>query len=121
MSAAASGALPLTARWVAGGRFPRLIADLTPTELSAIIGRRVDSVAVLDGATGTSSRARLGLTGYDVPASVFVKKMSADSAGIRMLGGSWRRSVRPRLGSIANWHRNSVREFHVRTARRSTV
>lgn len=42
-------------------------------------------MAVLDGATGTSSRARLGLTGDDVPASVFVK-MSAESAGIRMLG-----------------------------------
>ncbi|APE14343.1 phosphotransferase family protein [Mycolicibacterium pallens] len=65
--------------------FPRRIADLTPTELSAIIGCRVDSVDVLDGVTGTSSRARLGITGDDVPASVFVK-MSAESAGIRMLG-----------------------------------
>lgn len=61
------------------------MADLTPTALSAIIGRRVDSVAIRDGAAGTSSRARLALTGDDVPASVFVK-MSADSAGIRMLG-----------------------------------
>lgn len=65
--------------------FPRRIADLTPTALSAIIGRRVDSVSIVDGAAGTSSRARLGLTGDDVPSSVFVK-MSAQSAGIRMLG-----------------------------------
>ncbi|KAA0108118.1 phosphotransferase family protein [Mycolicibacterium sp. P1-5] len=65
--------------------FPRRIADLTPTSLSAIVGRRIDSVAILDGAGGTSSRARLGLTGDDVPASVFVK-MPAATAGIRMLG-----------------------------------
>ncbi|WP_431231383.1 phosphotransferase family protein [Mycolicibacterium psychrotolerans] len=72
---------------VLGGRrpFPRRIADLTPTALSAIIGRPVDSVAVLDGAAGTSSRARLGLTGVDVPESVFVK-MTAATAAIRMLG-----------------------------------
>lgn len=65
--------------------FPRRIADLTPTALSAIIGRPVDSVTVLDGAAGTSSRARLGLTGVDVPSSVFVK-MTAATAAIRMLG-----------------------------------
>jgi aminoglycoside phosphotransferase (APT) family kinase protein len=72
---------------VLGGRrsFPRRIADLTPKALSEIIGRPVDSVAILDGAGGTSSRALLGLTGVDVPATVFVK-MSAATAGIRMLG-----------------------------------
>ena len=70
-----------------GGRraFPRRIDDLTPTVLSEIIGRRIDSVPILDGAGGTSSRAGLGLTGDDVPASGFVK-MSAATAGIRMLG-----------------------------------
>lgn len=70
-----------------GGRrsFPRRIADLTPTVLSAIIGHRVDSVRILDGATGTSSRARLALTDDGLPPSVFVK-MSAAAAGIRMLG-----------------------------------
>ncbi len=70
-----------------GGRrsFPRTVADLTPETLSAITGRQVTSATLLDGASGTSSRARLALTGPDVPESVFVK-MSAASAGIRMLG-----------------------------------
>ncbi|MCX2930919.1 phosphotransferase [Mycobacterium sp. CVI_P3] len=70
-----------------GGRrsFPRRIGDLTPATLSTIIGRRVESVTHLDGTAGTSSRVRLGLTGDDVPSSVFVK-MSAATAGIRMLG-----------------------------------
>jgi hypothetical protein len=65
--------------------FPRRIGDLTPAALSGILGRRVESVTYLDGATGTSSRARLGLTGDGLPPSVFVK-MSAAGAGIRMLG-----------------------------------
>ena len=65
--------------------FPRTIGNLTPENLSAITGRHVTSVSLLDGASGTSSRARLALTGTDVPESVFVK-MSAASAGIRMLG-----------------------------------
>ncbi|EHB53743.1 aminoglycoside phosphotransferase [Mycolicibacterium rhodesiae JS60] len=70
-----------------GGRrsFPRRIGDLTPAALSAILGRRVESVTHLDGAAGTSSRARLALRGEGVPSSVFVK-MSAAGAGIRMLG-----------------------------------
>ncbi|WP_445165854.1 phosphotransferase family protein [Mycolicibacterium sp. Dal123E01] len=65
--------------------FPRRVGDLTPAALSVIIGRRVDAVTVLDGDAGTSSRARLGLTGDGLPPSVFVK-MSAAAAGIRMLG-----------------------------------
>ena len=70
-----------------GGRrdFPRHVGDLSATALSRIIGRRVDSVAPIDETAGTSSRARLVLTGDHVPRSVFVK-MSAASAGIRMLG-----------------------------------
>jgi aminoglycoside phosphotransferase (APT) family kinase protein len=70
-----------------GGRrsFPRRIGDLTPAALSVILGRRVDSVTHLDGAAGTSSRARLALHGDGLPSSVFVK-MSAAGAGIRMLG-----------------------------------
>lgn len=70
-----------------GGRraFPRTVADLTPAALSSILGFAVGSVTRLDLDTGTSSRARLALTGSDVPESVFVK-MSAASAGIRMLG-----------------------------------
>jgi len=65
--------------------FPRTVADLTPQRLSAITGLKVRGIAVLDGAAGTSSRARLALTGADVPDSVFVK-MPAAGAGIRMLG-----------------------------------
>ncbi|WP_133692312.1 phosphotransferase [Mycobacterium sp. BK086] len=65
--------------------FPRRIGDLTPEALSAILRRPVESVSHLDGAAGTSSRARLALRGDGVPSSVFVK-MSAAGAGIRMLG-----------------------------------
>ena len=64
--------------------FPRTSGP-TPESLSAITGRAVTSATVLDGASGTSSRARLALTGTDVPESVLVK-MSAAGAGIRMLG-----------------------------------
>ena len=66
-------------------RFPRHVEDLTPDGLSAIIGGRVRTITPLDATAGTSSRARLALTGDGVPASVFVK-MSAATAGIRMLG-----------------------------------
>jgi len=65
--------------------FPRIVGDLTPEALTGVMGLPVTSVSVLDGASGTSSRARLALTGDGVPDSVFVK-MSAGSAGIRMLG-----------------------------------
>ena len=65
--------------------FPRRVGDLDAEALSRIMGRRVSSVSVLDGAAGTSSRARLALTGEDVPGSVFVK-MSAATAATRMLG-----------------------------------
>ncbi|MET0702676.1 MAG: phosphotransferase [Mycobacterium sp.] len=70
-----------------GGRraFPRSVADLDAPALSTIMGRTVTSVALLDGSAGTSSRARLALTGDGVPDTVFVK-MSAETAAIRMLG-----------------------------------
>lgn len=66
-------------------QFPRTVGDLHPAVLSPIIGRRVTGAVVLDGADGTSSRARVALEGDDVPASVFVK-MSATSVGVRALG-----------------------------------
>jgi aminoglycoside phosphotransferase (APT) family kinase protein len=66
-------------------RFPRTVSDLTTGSLSAIIGRDLASIEVLDGAAGTSTRARLALTGRNVPESVFVK-MSAATAATRMLG-----------------------------------
>ena len=42
-------------------------------------------MSVLDAEAGTSSRARLALTGDGLPASVFVK-LSAATAATRMLG-----------------------------------
>lgn len=66
-------------------RFPRAVADLTPAVMTGILGRAVTDVGVLDGADGTSSRARLVLAGDGVPETVFVK-VSAATAGIRMLG-----------------------------------
>jgi aminoglycoside phosphotransferase (APT) family kinase protein len=66
-------------------RFPRRVADLDAETLSRIMGRRVSSVSVIERAAGTSSRARLALTGDDVPRSIFVKT-SAGSAANRMLG-----------------------------------
>ena len=47
--------------------------------------RRVTSVSVIGGDAGTSSRARLALTGDDVPASVFVK-MPAETVATRLMG-----------------------------------
>jgi Phosphotransferase enzyme family len=64
---------------------PRTIGDLDARSLSEIIGRRVTSVSVIGGDAGTSSRARLALTGDDVPASVFVK-MAAETVATRLMG-----------------------------------
>ncbi|BBA86215.1 phosphotransferase [Mycobacterium pseudoshottsii JCM 15466] len=65
--------------------FPRRIHDLDPPALSEIMGRRVSSVSVLDDSSGTTSRARLALSGNDVPESVFVK-MAAATAATRFIG-----------------------------------
>jgi Phosphotransferase enzyme family len=64
---------------------PRTIGDLDAPTLSEIMGRRVTSVSVIGGDAGTSSRARLALTGDDVPASVFVK-MAAETVATRLMG-----------------------------------
>jgi len=86
--------------------FPRRASDLTPEALSRLMGRTVESVSIIDGEAGTSSRARLALTGDDVPESVFVK-LSAATAATRMLGELARlgetearfyRRLAPRLG-----------------------
>lgn len=66
-------------------KFPRRIADIDAARLSDVIGRRVSSVSVVDSESGTSTRARLELTGEDTPARVFVK-LAAAEPGIRMLG-----------------------------------
>ncbi|WIM86219.1 phosphotransferase [Candidatus Mycobacterium wuenschmannii] len=70
------------------GRFrslPRSINELDAQALSTIMGRRVASVSVIGGDAGTSSRARLALTGDGVPASVFVK-MPAETVATRLMG-----------------------------------
>ena len=64
---------------------PRSINDLDAQALSTIMGRRVTSVSIIGGDAGTSSRARLALTGDDVPASVFVK-MPAETVATRLMG-----------------------------------
>ncbi|MED5811777.1 phosphotransferase [Mycolicibacterium sp. 050232] len=64
---------------------PRRIGDLDAAYLSGLTGRRIESVSVVGGDAGTSSRARLALSGPDAPASVFVK-MPAETAATRMMG-----------------------------------
>ncbi|CRZ15051.1 phosphotransferase [Mycolicibacterium neworleansense] len=64
---------------------PRRIADLDAVYLSRLTGRTVESVSVIGGDAGTSSRARLALTGAGLPESVFVK-MPAETAATRMMG-----------------------------------
>ncbi len=64
---------------------PRTVGDLDAAAMSQLIGRTVTSVTLLDGDAGTSSRARLALTGADVPASVFVK-MAAETVATRLMG-----------------------------------
>jgi hypothetical protein len=65
--------------------FPRSAADLDARTLSRLMGRTVTSVSVLGGDAGTSSRARLALTGRDVPDTVFVK-LPAETAATRLMG-----------------------------------
>ncbi|MDT5330760.1 MAG: hypothetical protein QOF31_2057, partial [Mycobacterium sp.] len=64
---------------------PRTVADLDAKSLSQIMGCTVTSVAVIGGDAGTTSRARLALTGGDVPATVFVK-MPGETLATRLMG-----------------------------------
>lgn len=68
------------------GRLPRRAADLDPAALTALLGRRVTEVTLLGGTSGTTDRSVLGLSGEDVPASVFVK-VAATDRGTRLFGG----------------------------------
>ena len=72
---------------VVGSRagLPRTVADVDATVLSNVMGRKVRSARVLGSNAGTSSRARVVLTGQGVPDSVFIK-LSAESAATRMIG-----------------------------------
>jgi Phosphotransferase enzyme family len=77
----------VTADAVLGGRagLPRSVADIDGVVLSNVMGRTVGSVSVLGADAGTSSRARLSLTGDGVPKTVFVK-IGAETAATRLMG-----------------------------------
>jgi hypothetical protein len=64
---------------------PRAVGDLDSSTLSKAMGRTVRSVRVLSSDAGTSSRARLVLTGDGVPESVFVK-IGAQTVATRLMG-----------------------------------
>src|ERR1700745_3461936 len=64
---------------------PRSIGDLDAGFLTQLMGCTVTSVSVIGGDAGTSSRARLALTGDGVRESVFVK-MPAEPAATRLMG-----------------------------------
>lgn len=86
------------------GRFrptPRAVGDLDATALSHVLGRTVTAVQVLGGDAGTSSRARLALTGQDLPATVFVK-MAAGTMATRLMG---------ELGNLADTETRFYREL----------
>lgn len=96
---------------------PRRIGDLDAAYLSRLTGRTIESVSVVGGDAGTSSRARLALSGGpDIPESVFVK-MPAETAATRMMGelGGW---DTPRCGSTNSWP-TACPGFRAPTAQRS--
>lgn len=64
---------------------PRAVADLSEDVLSDVMGNKVASMSVLTADAGTSSRARLALTGDGVPPTVFVK-LAAQTAATRLIG-----------------------------------
>ena len=64
---------------------PRTVDDLDAAYLSHVMGHNVTSMSLIGGDAGTSSRARIALTGDDVPDSVFVK-MAAETAATRLMG-----------------------------------
>src|ERR1700756_5885455 len=97
---------------VVGARFglPRAVEDLDAAVLSKVMGTAVRSVRVLGSDAGTSSRARLVLTGKDVPESVFVK-IAAKTAATRLMGELGRlghtevrfyRQLAPQLTGVPN-------------------
>jgi hypothetical protein len=77
----------VTADAIVGSRagLPRTVGDLNTAALSSVMGRNVRSIRVLSSDAGTSSRARLVLTGVDVPESVFIK-IAAPTAATRLMG-----------------------------------
>ncbi|ODR04052.1 phosphotransferase [Mycobacterium sherrisii] len=81
------GAGRVSTDMIVGSRagLPRTVGDLNTAVLSRVMGRHVRSMRVLNRDAGTSSRARLALTGTDVPDSVFVK-IAAQRAATRLMG-----------------------------------
>ena len=72
---------------VVGGLFglPRTVEEIDPAVLSRVMGTTVRSIRILSRDAGTSARARLVLTGKNVPESVFVK-VAAQTAATRLMG-----------------------------------
>lgn len=64
---------------------PRTADELSAGVLSDVMGTDVASASVLDADEGTSSRARLALTGGGVPETVFVK-LTAQTTATRLMG-----------------------------------
>ncbi len=64
---------------------PRTVREIDAGVLSEVMGSTVRSVRVLGSDAGTSTRARLVLTGNGVPESVFVK-LAAKTAATRLMG-----------------------------------
>lgn len=64
---------------------PRSVGHVDAAVLSKVMGRTVRSVRILSSDAGTSSRARLVLTGNRVPESVFIK-VGATTAATRLMG-----------------------------------
>lgn len=64
---------------------PRTADELSAGVLSDVMGTDVASASVLDADAGTSSRARLALTGGVVPETVFVK-LTAQTTATRLMG-----------------------------------
>jgi len=67
------------------------LSELTPEWLSGVLGLEVVDVTILDRASATNQRVRLGLTygsGTSGPTSLFVKLASPDPAHREMIGAS---------------------------------
>jgi aminoglycoside phosphotransferase (APT) family kinase protein len=62
--------------WAGNGRagaLPRVVDDVTPDVLGALLARPVTGIARLEETAGTTIRARLAVDGPGAPTSVFVK------------------------------------------------
>jgi hypothetical protein len=88
-----------------GSGLPARAAELTPAQLTVLLGRPVLASEPVGGTYGTTDRSVLRLTGPGVPQTVFVKTAARD-LGTRLFGGLARlgevevgfyRDLRPRL------------------------